>query len=344
MIALCWNCRGLGTPRSVGALRELVQRWDPMVVFLTETKKKNAGMTKVRMKIGFENGFYVKKEGKGGGLAILWRREVNLEIKSYSIHQIDAMIIEEGAGFQWRLTGLYGHPETLRQNDSWNFLDALNRQFKLPWLCFGDFNAILSLKEKLGGVPRSQNQMESFRGVVNRCGFKDMDYCKADFTWCNQQEGVDRVYLRLDHAFATLDWLEHFCNLIVHHLVNATSDHCPLPLTEASSLRRSKERRFHFKALWTTKADCKEVIEEVWNSGSNLGTSSGFAARLKQCSSALSSWSMGVYGNIPKEIEEKKKYLHKLTMQDKEGQNGAEINSLKKEINELLDGEEVWWQ
>ena len=53
---------------------------------------------------------------------------------------------------------------------------------------------------------------------------------------------------------------------------------------------------------------------------------------------------MGVYGNIPKEIEEKKKYLHKLTMQDKEGQNGAEINSLKKEINELLDGEEVWWQ
>ena len=43
-----------------------------MVVFLTETKKKNAGMTKVRMKIDFENGFYVKKEGKGGGLAILF--------------------------------------------------------------------------------------------------------------------------------------------------------------------------------------------------------------------------------------------------------------------------------
>ena len=269
---------------------------------------------------------------------------MNLEIKSYSIHQIDAVIIGEGAGFQWRLTSLYGHPETHRHKDSWNFLDALNRQFKLPWLCFRDFNVILSSKEKLGGVPRSQNQMESFRGVVNRCGFKDMDYCKADFTWCNQQEGVDRVYLRLDHAFATLDWLEHFCNLIVHHLMNTTSDHCPLPLTEASSLRRSKERRFHFKALWTTKADCKEVIEEVWNSGSNLGTSSGFAARLKQCSSALSSWSMGVYGNIPKKIEEKKKYLHKLTMQDKEGQNGAEINSLKKEINELLDGEEVWWQ
>ena len=52
---------------------------------------------------------------------------------------------------------------------------------------------------------------------------------------------------------------------------------------------------------------------------------------------------MGVFGHISKKIEEKKKNLHKLTVQDKEGQNGAEINRLKKEINELLDGEEVWW-
>ena len=99
-----------------------------------------------------------------------------------------------------------------------------------------------------------------------------MGYCGADFTWCNQQEGVDRVYLRLGRAFATLDWLENFCNLKVHHLMNTTSNHYPFLLTEASSLRRSRERRFHFEALWTTRADFKDVIEEVWNSGSNLGT------------------------------------------------------------------------
>ena len=118
----------------------------------------------------------------------------------------------------------------------------------------------------------------------------------------------------VDRAFATLDWLEHFCNIKVHHLVDTTSDHCPLLLTETSSLKRSKERRFHFKALWTTRADCKDVIKEVWNSGSNLGTPSGLAVGLKQCSSALSSWSMGVFGHIPKKFEEKKKNLHKLTV------------------------------
>ncbi|KAL0009931.1 hypothetical protein SO802_005039 [Lithocarpus litseifolius] len=48
-------------------------------------------MTKVKMKIGFENGFYMKREGKGGGLAMLWRREVNPEIKSYSRRHIDTV-------------------------------------------------------------------------------------------------------------------------------------------------------------------------------------------------------------------------------------------------------------
>lgn len=87
---------------------------------------------------------------------------MNLEIKSYSRHHIDAVVTEEVSGFQWRITSFYGHPETHRQKESWNFLDALNRQFNLPWLCFGDFNEILSSKEKKGGALRSQNHIESF--------------------------------------------------------------------------------------------------------------------------------------------------------------------------------------
>lgn len=42
MNSLYWNCRELGKPQSVRALHDLVQRWDPRIVFLLETKlKKN---------------------------------------------------------------------------------------------------------------------------------------------------------------------------------------------------------------------------------------------------------------------------------------------------------------
>ena len=238
MIALCWNCQGLGTHQSIKALRECVQRWDPKVVFLSETKKKIAGMKRVKVKLDFLNGFYVQREGKGRGLAMFWRKEINLEIKSYSKHHIDVVITEEATSFKWRITRFYGHPETHRRKESWSFLNTLNQQYHLPWLCLGDFNEILSTEEKLGGAPRLQQQMDAFRNVVNKCRFKDMGYSRSKYTWCNQQEGENMMYLRLDKAFSTIDWLEHFRDIKVRHLVDTTSDHCPLLLPESWVLQQ----------------------------------------------------------------------------------------------------------
>ena len=143
-----------------------MRRWDPDVIFLSETKKKIAGMKKVKLKLGFVNGLYVQRQGKGGGLTVFWKMEVNLEIKSYSKFHIDAIVTEEGSGFSWRLTGFYGHPETHRRRESWRFLNTLNNQFRLPWLCFGDFNEILSQEEKSGGALRPQHQIERSEELV----------------------------------------------------------------------------------------------------------------------------------------------------------------------------------
>ena len=120
----------------------IVRRWDPEFVFLSETKMGIAGMKRIKMKLCFVNGLYVQSQRKSGGLALFWRKDVNLEIKSYSRHHIDAVVAEEQSGFKWRLTGFYGHPETHQRKESWRYLDTLNLQFNLPRLCFGDFNEI----------------------------------------------------------------------------------------------------------------------------------------------------------------------------------------------------------
>jgi len=114
-MALCWNYRGLRNPRSVGVLCNLVRHWDSKVIFLMKTKKNIARIKKVKLKLGIVNGFYVQRQGKGGGLAMFWRKEVNLEIKSYLRHHINAMVTEEGSGFKWSLIGFYGHLETHRR-------------------------------------------------------------------------------------------------------------------------------------------------------------------------------------------------------------------------------------
>ena len=78
MIALGWNYQGLGNPRSIRVLRELVQRWKPSIVFLSETKMKNCQMDKVKFKIGLLNGLVVPSIGRSGGLAMLWNRDIKL--------------------------------------------------------------------------------------------------------------------------------------------------------------------------------------------------------------------------------------------------------------------------
>lgn len=206
-------------------------------------------MKNIKLKLGYVNGFYIQRQGKGGGLVMFWRKEVNLEIRSFSRHHINAMVIEEVFGFKWRLMGFCGHLETHRRKESWRFLDTLNCQIHLSWLCVGDFNKILSAEENLRGASRPQQQMEAFRNIVNKCGFKDMGFSGVEFTWCNQQEGDNRVYLRLDKAITTLDWLEHFPNVKVQHLEDTTSDHCPLLLADSNTIERRGKHRFLFKAI-----------------------------------------------------------------------------------------------
>ena len=58
----------------------------------------------------------------------------------------------------------------------------------------------------------------------------------------------------------------------------------------------------------------------------------------------LDKWGKYVFRQIPKKIQEKKERLGELLRDDTALQNGAEINKLRKEINLLLDDEEVWWQ
>ena len=83
MRTISWNCREIGNPWSVRALHDMVRRWKPKIVFLMETKSKAKRMEKIKNKIGFANGLIVPSRGRSGGVALLWTREVNLDINNY---------------------------------------------------------------------------------------------------------------------------------------------------------------------------------------------------------------------------------------------------------------------
>ena len=75
----------------------------------------------------------------------------------------------------------------------------------------------------------------------------------------------------------------------VHHLIDTTSDHTSLLLAETSTISQQRKRRVHFEVIWIRRANCKDVIEEVWKDGSCRGTPEGLCEGLKQCALALTS-------------------------------------------------------
>ena len=67
------------------------------------------------------------------------------------------------------------------------------------------------------------------------------------------------------------------------------------------------------------------------------------AKGLKRCAGNLSRYNKIEFGQIPRQIQKKRKTLSTLVLRDKDGSLGREINTIRKEINDLLDSEEIMW-
>lgn len=71
MNLLSWKCRGMGSPRAIRILKDLINSQNPNFVFLSETLVEVKDILEIANKLGFENSYAVNRVGRGGGLAIL---------------------------------------------------------------------------------------------------------------------------------------------------------------------------------------------------------------------------------------------------------------------------------
>ena len=75
----------------------------------------------------------------------------------------------------------------------------------------------------------------------------------------------------------------------------------------------------------------------------NMNSAEGMAAALKACAMDLKAWSSVTYGQIPKKIQEKRKRLNSLVQLDGDVHFAEEIKQVRKDINDLIENEELYW-
>lgn len=71
----------------------MVRAEDPLPIFLIETKAGLSWMERLKYDLEFIQGLIVPSDSKSGGLALLWKEEMNVNVETYSNSHIDAMIL-----------------------------------------------------------------------------------------------------------------------------------------------------------------------------------------------------------------------------------------------------------
>ncbi|XVF12676.1 hypothetical protein REPUB_Repub08aG0139500 [Reevesia pubescens] len=76
---------------------------------------------------------------------------MDVNILSYSKYHIDAEVNSGDLNSLVRVIGFYGQPDVCKRKESWILLKTFASRSKLPWCYLGNYNEILTDKEKNGG-------------------------------------------------------------------------------------------------------------------------------------------------------------------------------------------------
>ncbi|XP_074293887.1 uncharacterized protein LOC141621071 [Silene latifolia] len=306
-------------------------------VIIPEAELSGRELRRVRERFDEFYGIKVDSVGRSGGLAMLWKKEIDCTFMSASNHHMDFRV--KGEEGEWRITGFYGWPVTAERHLSWELLRLLSKQSHLPWVCIGDFNEILFSTEMKGGS-RPQRQMNNLRAVVDECGLRDTPWEGYNFSWDNGQVGDANRQCMLDRALCSSSWTDMFPYARLMYLNREWSDHAPIKLVLNSRAEGVKGSRcFRFEQIWVGEEGCVEAVERRVERGRG-----SLVDTLEECAFELRKWKGMNINKISRGIVNRHKQLGRLDTLGRTAANVQQRRKLVADIAKLRRQEEQYWR
>ena len=115
----------MGKPWMVRTLKHFFKVHCPDIGFLMETRLKANEIDGLRLIFQNFNFFMVDSIGQSGGLILMWKKQINIYVSSFSSHHIDFSLLNEAGIELWRGCGIYVWPEAGNKFKTWDFLSNL---------------------------------------------------------------------------------------------------------------------------------------------------------------------------------------------------------------------------
>ncbi|KAH9802749.1 reverse transcriptase domain-containing protein [Citrus sinensis] len=314
-----------GHPRTVQVLVNLPKQYKPDFPFLVETLCRRDKLEKLKIQLGYVGLFVVDKVGRSGGLALFWKPNFMVQLLKFGKTFID-VAVRDSEGRQWRITGYYGFPESIRRRDSWRLLRSLAMTSSLPWICLGDFNDLLHSSEKRRKYKHPQWKLHGFQEAISDAGLFDLGM-------------RDWVEERLDRGLASSSWIHLFPTAKVTNVEASCSDHLPIFLEPVPMVRSPRTKKFRFENSWLREPDCCDVVKVSW--ASTLGVP--IQNRLASCGTALLHWGKHLTQDFQARMLDCKRKMALL----RGNRDSASVDSFSeamKRYNELLHSHEIFWK
>ena len=108
-------------------------------------------MERICKLLGYFNFEIVEAKGLAGGLAFMWKAELEMKCLWKTSRVICCSLKGTQEVEEWRMIGCYGTPYYREKELFWDALTDSLQMEQVPWLLFGDLNEVTSETEKFGG-------------------------------------------------------------------------------------------------------------------------------------------------------------------------------------------------
>jgi hypothetical protein len=242
---------------------------------------------------------------------------------------------------------VYASTSYITRRQLWNKLNDIQTHHNLPWSFIGDFNAIIGAHEHRGSFNPARLPMTEFQNWAESFNLVHFPTRGAEFTWSNGRRSGRCTERRLDRVLCNNLFLD-LCNSIsVTTLIKHKSDHYPL-LFELQTSTVTFASQFKFMRMWTLHPDCKQVVQDCWNSNIIGCPMFVLSRKLKLLKENLKTWNKNCFGNVHEFVTTAEQNLHLIqeqiqTIGPSEDLLNAELLA-HKNYEDALNRQEAFWQ
>ncbi|XP_074299643.1 uncharacterized protein LOC141630787 [Silene latifolia] len=163
-----------------------------------------------------------------GRIWIFWNPVVvALTVLHKSAQHIHCSLLHIASQKHMEVTFVYALNARLDRRGFWSHLQSISSQVTVPWLCFGDFNVVLNIDERLGSSHVQVADIDEFSQCLDNCSLVDHPATGCHFTWNNKQ-GDGLRWAKLDRILVSPQWFASFRSLATFLKCSGSR---PLPLS-----------------------------------------------------------------------------------------------------------------